>query len=342
MATLQNSTVNSLAMGRDAGGNITSNRFGYGSGASGNHKTSFGYRAGATSSNVRNVFVGAQAGRYNSGFYNTAVGQCAMRGSGGGCKSTAIGQRALQSWASGRDVHAIGSFAGNGNNGVQNAFAGVNAGRCNTADNSTIIGVDAGCTTSGTENTAVGFRALWNNSSGIRNLAFGAYAVQSGNASWRIGIGYNSQPSVSYGHISWGNSYNNKCNCIYGSWYYGSDGRDKANVATLRNELGLNFLRRLRPVSYVWDNRDYYVDKCGFEYGQKDGTLADSRKHYGLIAQELKEVLLELNETFEGLQYDEQKDSYRVEYTSFIAPLTQAIKELDQRTQQLKQQVGLI
>jgi hypothetical protein len=342
MATLQNSTVNSLDLGRDAGGNADSNRFGYGSGGSGNTKTAFGYRAGAASSNVRNAFVGAQAGRYNSGFYNTAVGQCAMRGSGGGCKSTAIGQRALQSWASGRDVHAVGSFAGNGNNGVQNAFAGVNAGRCNTADNSTIIGVDAGCTTSGTENTAVGFRALRLNTSGIRNIALGACSLYSSAVSWRIGIGYGSSPSATYGHISWGTSYNNKCNCIYGSWYYGSDGRDKANVATLKNELGLNFLRKLRPVSYVWDNRDYYVDKCGFEYGQKDGTLADSRKHYGLIAQELKQVLTELNETFEGLQYDEQKDSYRVEYTSFIAPLTQAIKELDERTQQLKQQVGLI
>lgn len=329
-------------MGRDTGGNINSNRFGFCAGGSGNTKTAFGYFAGNVSSNVRNVFVGSLAGQYNSGFYNTVVGQCAMRGSGGGCKSTAIGQRALQSWASGRDVHAVGSFAGNGNNGVQNAFVGVNAGRCNTADNSTIVGVDAGCNTTGTENTAVGFRALRINSSGIRNLALGACAVYGGNASWRIGIGYNSQPSATYGHISWGNSYNNQCNCVYGSWYYGSDGRDKTNVTTLRNELGLNFLRKLRPVSYVWDNRDHYVDKCGFEYGQKDGTLADPKKHYGLIAQELKQVLTELNETFDGLKYDEVKDSYRVEYTSFIAPLTKAVKELDERTQQLKQQVGLI
>jgi hypothetical protein len=336
MATLQNSTVNSLAMGRDAGGNINSNRFGYASGGSGNNKTAFGYRAGAASSNVRNTFVGSQAGRYNSGFYNTAVGQCAMRGSGGGCKSTAIGQRALQNWASGRDVHAVGSFAGNGNNGVQNAFAGVNAGRCNTADNSTIIGVDAGCTTSGTENTAVGFRALWNNSSGIRNLAFGAYAVQSGNASWRIGIGYNSQPSVSYGHISWGNSYNNKCNCIYGSWYYASDGRDKTNVATLRNELGLNFLRRLRPVSYVWDNRDYYVDRCGFEYGQKDGTLAAKKKTYGFEAQQVQQSLEELEVEFEALGYDEEKDAYRITYDEFIAPLIKAVQETADRLETLE------
>jgi hypothetical protein len=341
MATLQNSTVNSLDLGRDAGGNADSNRFGYGSGGSGNTKTAFGYRAGAASSNVRNAFVGAQAGRYNSGFYNTAVGQCAMRGSGGGCKSTAIGQRALQSWASGRDVHAVGSFAGNSNNGVQNAFAGVNAGRLNSASNSTMIGVDSGCNTTGTENTAFGFRALRSNTSGIRNIALGTCSVYNNNADWRIGIGYGSQPSATCGHISWGSSLNNKCNCVYGNWYYGSDGRDKTNVQDLRAELGLNFLRRLRPVSYRWDNRDQYVNKCGFEYGVKDGTLADPREHYGLVAQELKEVLTELNETFEGLHYDQAKDAYRVQYASFIAPLTKAIKELDQRTQQLKQQVGL-
>jgi len=343
MATLQNSTVNSLSLGRDAGGNISSNRFGYGAGGSGNEKTAFGYRAGATSSDVRNSFVGSQAGRYISGFDNVAVGQCSMRGSGAGYRGTAIGQRALQSWGSNgkRDVSAVGSFAGSGNNGVQNAFAGVNAGRCNTADNSTMIGVDSGCNTSGTENTGIGFRALRANTSGIRNIALGGYALSTNNMDWGIAIGWNSQPSATCGHISWGSSLNNKCNCVYGNWYYGSDGRDKTNVQDLRAELGLNFLRRLRPVSYRWDNRDQYVNKCGFEYGQKDGTLADPRKHYGLIAQELKQVLTELNETFEGLHYDQAKDAYRVKYASFIAPLTKAIKELDQRTQQLKQQVGL-
>lgn len=341
MANLQNSTVNSLPLGRDAGGNINSQRFGYASGGSGNTKTSFGYRAGGASSNVRNTFVGAQAGRYNTGFYNVAVGNCAMRGSGAGCKSVAIGQRAMHNFASGRDSNAVGSFAGCNHNGVQTQFAGVNAGRCASADNGVFLGVDSGCLTTGTENLAIGFRALRLNSSGIRNIAIGACSLYSGNADWRIGIGWNAAPSATCGHIAWGTSANNVCNCVFGNWYYGSDARDKTNVQTLRTGLGLELIKRLRPVSYKWDNRDKYVEECGFEYGQKDGTLADSRTHYGLVAQELKQTLQELNENFEGLLYDEAKDAYRVQYASLIAPLTKAIQELDERTQDLKQKVGI-
>ena len=341
MATLQNSTVNSLNLGRDAGNNINSQRFGYASGGSGNNKTAFGYRAGAASSNVRNSFVGRQAGRYNTGFYNVAVGYLAMRGSGGGCKSNAVGANALACFASGRDVNAVGSFAGCNNNNVQSEFVGVNAGRLSNAPNAQFIGVDAGCQTSGTENLAIGFRALRNNTSGIRNIALGSCALNSSNADWRIGIGRNADPSATCGHIAWGSASNNTCNCVFGSWSYGSDGRDKTNVQDLRPSLGLEFIKKLRPVSYVWDNRDQYVQKCSFEYGQKDGTLAGERKHYGIIAQELKQTLEELSENFEALLYDEEKDAYRMQYATLIAPLTKAIQELDKRTQELKVKVGL-
>ena len=342
MAILGQSTVNGMTFGRDSGGNATSNTLGTSAGGSGNHKTSFGYIAGNTSSNVKNSFVGARAGQGMSGFYNVGIGDYAMQAAGAVCKTSAVGQKALCSGGSGRDVIAIGSFAGAGNaNRVQNAFIGVNAGRCNTADNHTAIGVDAGCSTSGTENTAIGFAALRANTSGIRNMAIGFRAICASNADWRIGIGSYSTPSATCGHISWGSSSNNTCNCIYGGWSYGSDGRDKTNVQNLRPSLGLEFIKRLRPVTYVWDNRDNYVQECGFEYGTTDGTLAQTRKHYGVIAQEVKQVLTDLNETFEGLLYDEKKDAYRMQYGTLIGPLTKAIKELDERTQQLKAQVGL-
>jgi hypothetical protein len=342
MAILQNSTVQSLSLGRDAGDNINSQRFGAFSGGSGNNKTSFGYCAGAAGSGVRQVAVGANAQRNNTGFYNVAIGNCAMLGTGAGCKSVAVGQRAMTCFASGRDSHAVGSFAGCNHNGVQSQFLGVNAGRLASADNAVILGVDAGCNVTGTENLAIGFRALRANTSGIRNIAIGAYAVNSGNADWRIGIGWDSVPSATCGHITWGNSNNRYCNCVFGSWYYGSDGRDKTNIQPLRTGLGLNLIKRLRPVSYVWDNREQYVEKCGFEYGQKDGTLADTRKHYGIIAQELKQAVEELNENFEGLYHDQEKDAYRMQYATLIAPLTKALQELDERTQELKAKVGLI
>jgi hypothetical protein len=343
MAQLQQSTVNGFRLGRDGGGNLSSTAFGrYAANGGSNNKTAIGYLTGCAASNVKNTFVGSLAGRQNTGFYNAAAGFCAMYGSGGRCRSVAIGQRAHRSATGGRDNVMLGSFAGDGSTtNVQTVLIGVNAGRNNNLDNGLGIGVDSLCASGfGTENTAIGFRAQ-RYGSGIRNISIGSYANTNINLNFTIAIGRNTCVGSSY-HMIWGGSYNNKYNCVWGGWSYFSDARDKTDVETLDSNLGLNFIRRLRPVKYSWDNRQSYVEKCGYEYGTKDGTLADTKEHYGVIAQELKQVLDDIGEEFGGLLYNEQEDSYRVRYAEFIAPLTKAVQELDTRTQALKLKVGII
>ena len=64
------------------------------------------------------------------------------------------------------------------------------------------------------------------------------------------------------------------------------------------------------------------------------------KEHYGIIAQELKAVLEELNVTYDALGHDPEKDAYRMTYEELIAPIIKAIQELDARLTTLEQNSG--
>jgi hypothetical protein len=208
--------------------------------------------------------------------------------------------------------------------GGYNVAVGVNALFNNTTGiNNSAFGINAlVCNTTGASNTAVGFKAQSTLSTGVNNT---------------IAVGCNAATSATTGHTVWGNSANNVCNCVYAAWSTVSDLRDKTEVQTLPDNLGLNLINKLRPVKFKWDHRETYVRECGFEYGQKDGTLTGEKEHYGLIAQELKQALTELNERFDGLGHDPEKDAYRLTYEELIAPVIKSIQELDLRLKTLEQ-----
>jgi hypothetical protein len=104
--------------------------------------------------------------------------------------------------------------------------------------------------------------------------------------------------------------------------------------------LGLQFIKKLKPVSFNWDNRETYVRECKYTYGEKDGNLAGTKEHYGIIAQELKSVLDELDVRFDGLGHDDEKDAYRVTYEELIAPIIKAIQEITTRLEIVEEKVG--
>jgi hypothetical protein len=228
------------------------------------------------------------------------------------------------------------SFIGGG---CQNVISGgthsfIGGGHLNriSGNTSTIVG---GCC-----NVVIGHRA--NKTYGGKcNVIIGRCAGYANPYNSVIIIGTDVSVTDNY-HIVWGNSNNNVYNCVWGGWSYFSDARDKTDIEPLTCNTGIKFIKKLRPVSFNFDNRKNYVDKCNFTYGQKDGTLAVEKKEYGFIAQELKQALEELNITdFDALKYNEDKDAYRLSYTSFLAPLTKAIQELDERTQALKLKIGI-
>jgi hypothetical protein len=153
-------------------------------------------------------------------------------------------------------------------------------------------------------------------------------------------VGSGAATSATTGHTAWGTSNSPGTHCIWGTWADQSDFRDKANIKTLSDKLGLQFIKKIRPVSYNWDFRDRYVRECGYEYGVRDGSLVGTKEMYGIIAQEIKQVLEEIDERFDGLVYDAELDAYRFEYTYLIAPLIKAVQELEARVTIIEEKVG--
>jgi hypothetical protein len=179
-------------------------------------------------------------------------------------------------------------------------------------------------------------------SNGNNNIAIGNNSA--GNLytgiNYTIAVGDTAVTSGVTGHTVWGNANNNVCNCVYAAWSNVSDCRDKANVKSLGSKYGLALIKKLRPVAFNWDHRESYVRECKYTYGEKDGTLAGEKEHYGLIAQELKSVLDELDVKFDGLGHDDEKDAYRLTYEELIAPLIKAVQELNDRLEIVEEKIG--
>jgi hypothetical protein len=92
-----------------------------------------------------------------------------------------------------------------------------------------------------------------------------------------------------------------------------SDARQKQNIQD--SDLGLDFINKLRPVSYNWISGP------------------DDNLHYGLIAQEAEKAILDSHKNDLGqntpiVDRDEKSDRYGLRYSEFISPLIKAVQEL--------------
>ena len=122
-----------------------------------------------------------------------------------------------------------------------------------------------------------------------------------------------------------------------------SDQRLKTNIQT--SDLGLDFITRLNPVSYKWIVGGNTVEYSSVE--DENGKLTPTsvatpvpgrRSHYGLIAQQVKEVLGDKD--FGGFVYDEETDTMSLRYDQFISPLIKAIQEQQQMITDLQTQIN--
>ena len=118
-----------------------------------------------------------------------------------------------------------------------------------------------------------------------------------------------------------------------------SDINSKKDIES--TDLGLSFINSLNPVSYRFKVGENLVEKDennNLVITAKPGT----RKHYGLIAQQVKAVLDDANvEDFGGwvLIDKENPDSEQaLRYEEFISPLIKAVQELTARVKTLEEQ----
>jgi hypothetical protein len=248
--------------------------------------------------------------------------------------STVIGHNSLRNNTSGTYNSVLGSFTGgnvtNGNGLC--LIGGNNSGNMTSCTNNTIIGVSSGVgITTQSNNTICGYF------SDVRDNLNNSYA----NCSV---LGANIRGIISGSNqVQLGDSATNTF--VYGTVQTRSDSRDKTDIQD--TQLGLNFIEKLKPRDFRWDYRESYIEtiinpetqEATVFHLDKDGSKKRTRKHHGLIAQEVKAVMDEMGIDFGGYQDHSFKggaDRLTIGYEELIAPLIKAIQELSSRVKQLE------
>jgi hypothetical protein len=117
-----------------------------------------------------------------------------------------------------------------------------------------------------------------------------------------------------------------------------SDQRAKANIVD--SQLGTNFVKSLRPVSYKW------IEGGKRDTGERDEdnnyiyeSVPGTRTHWGFIAQEVKQAVDAAGVDFGGwvlTDKDDPDSQQALRYDQFIAPLTKALQEAMTRIETLE------
>ena len=273
---------------------------------------------GSVGSGTDNAFYGSSAGASNTGSYNVFIGtQAAL-------SHTNLGLSTIIGWRAG----ASGNHQGNTFVGAQagenvtsanvSTFIGEKAGQAvTTGVGNTMLGERAGLlTTTGFFNTFIGTTSAATNVGGSQLTLIGrnadvaaaslnnATAIGEGsivNASNKVRIG-NATVTVIEGQVAFTNA---------------SDRRFKKDIQRIEN--GLDFILKLKPVSYRMKNSE------------------DSRLNWGFIAQDI-ETLVGSNNAVLTVGGDKDR-TLGLRYTDFVAPLVKAVQEQQKEIEVLESQV---
>jgi hypothetical protein len=258
----------------------------------GGGSTIVGHRAMANSTGINNTAVGLVALQANTtGVNNTTVGSEALKSNTTGNGNTAIGKSAMAT-AVASDCVAIGLSTLNETTGNENVGVGNGAGAS---------------ITSGSSNTLLGNATGFNITTGSNNTCIGDEAAPA--------------TATTSNSITLGNSNIAVLRCNVTSITSLSDARDKKEIAEL--SAGLDFVKGLKPVEFVWDER------------------AEEGKHnvkdFGFIAQDLKKSQedAKLAETLK-LVYEENPEKLEASYGKLIPILVKAIQELSAKVEILE------
>jgi hypothetical protein len=123
-----------------------------------------------------------------------------------------------------------------------------------------------------------------------------------------------------------------------------SDERDKTEIVDA--QLGADFIKALRPVSYKW------IEGGKVDTGERDEdgnyvyeSVPGTRIHWGFIAQEVKQVVDSAGVDFGGWVLTDKNDpdsQQALRYDQFIAPLTKALQETMAELEALKAEVAAL
>jgi len=283
-----------------------------------------------------NTAVGHDAYKLGDGINDTAIGRGALSAMSGGASygNTAVGAAAFfQLTPSTTGNSGLGLGAGEQLlSGDHNTFIGYASGsQFSGGINNTTLGTrtsGGGTPTAGNHNILLGTNACWNYAGGDGNIIIGAYDIappytsaQTGSNNILIGRNATKASTSTANSITLGNSSNNVLRCAVTSITSLSDARDKKEITEL--SAGLDFVNTLKPVEFIWDDRN--------EEGRHDV------KDFGFIAQDLKKSQedAELSDVLK-LVYEENPEKLEASYGKLIPILVKAIQELSKEVKQLK------
>ena len=337
--------------------------FGEGSGqatTTGLANTAMGYNSlYSVTTQSENTAIGFWSLRANQASGNTGVGCFSLLGNTTGYFNTAVGHTPCSANREGIGNSAFGNLSLNNNStGNENTAIGMSALRNNKGSNNTSVGAWAGNNNDdGSYNTSTGHKAMSNNFSGHFNSAYGILSLddnESGSLNSAFGafagptlsnltnttaLGYFAKPTAS-NQVRIGN---NNVTSIGGkvSWSTLSDGRFKREVR--EDVSGLEFIKQLRPVSYVVDDQaiNKFLRIPDHNVPQDNPARTVVTRQTGFIAQEVEAVIKKTGFVFGGVEAPQNDgDHYSIRYAEFVVPLVKAVQELSKEIEALKQQLA--
>ncbi|HOW24813.1 MAG TPA: tail fiber domain-containing protein [Bacteroidales bacterium] len=286
--------------------------------------------------------------------WNTALGSKALYANTTGCGNTAVGYQSLINNTSGHNNIAVGQLAlATNSEGVMNIGIGNYAlQQLSTGDSNVAIGHFAGWATNLENNTSVGFcSGDWFQYSNSTFLGAKAYTTGTGAFDNCMALGFDARVDAS-NKVLIGN-INITSIGGYAGWTNFSDGRFKKNV---REDVpGLDFIRRLRPVTYTLDITSLDADlnkiiPATFREGEQTRTLSTKERagmaakekivYTGFIAQEVEASARAIGYDFSGVDAPQNPDGhYGLRYAEFVVPLVKAIQEQQAMIEELQKEV---
>lgn len=281
---------------------------------------------------VRNTAIGSYASVNNiTGVDNVSLGGNTLQQTLHASNNTALGYGSMHFFKDDKNKNTNDTYT----HGYRNTAVGTQTMQDGkNASYSAFLGSYAGRYVEGNYNVGIGASALYNLIKGEQNVALGGNTgreiVEGSN---NVALGYTAGPNADYNNtVSLGaNSHANGDNQVQlgsaDSTVYAhkevqqrSDRRDKNSIR--ETELGLDFIQKLKPVDYKYNNSN------------------SERFHHGFIAQDL-ENLKDEGYHFGGVdnpKYKGGEDVYSVGYTEIIAPLVKSVQELSEEVNNLRRE----
>jgi len=247
---------------------------------------------------------------------STAIGDLSLNSTTTGIRNTAFGQYALQNMKTGNRNFGLGQYA-------------------NYLDTAGSFNVAVGWgalsnNLSGSTNLALGYIALYENTNGSSNTAIGNQAAgqltnsnTTGSNNTFIGNQAVGESPTTSNHITLGNSSITKLRCQVALTTF-SDGRDKTDILPLN--YGMNFIDKLKPVSFIWDMRD----------GGKIGV-----PEIGFIAQDLQQAQIDLGINVPNL-VSGTEEKLDVTYNTLLPIIVKALQEANEKIKSLEQRLLIL